>query len=276
MAVQHAKSILAADWTNTTMRTVDGRNLTYDLRETLGRAIVGGAFEEGFPTESELSRTHGLSRSVTREAVKMLTAKGLLSARPRVGTIVEPSDRWNLLDPDVLRWLLERQFSLDLLRQFSELRLAIEPAAAALTAQFPSSPAITAIEDAFARMQAAAAGQDDVLKADIQFHIAILQATQNPFFHQFEEMVRTALHTSIQFTNRFSGHTANIDQHGDVLEAIRTGEGDRARAVMYRLIDEVLGMIDQAQRDENAEEAASSAVAVVRRANANETAAGAG
>jgi DNA-binding FadR family transcriptional regulator len=114
------------------MRTADGRNLTYDLWETLGRSIVGGAFENGFPTEAELSRRHGLSRSVTREAVKMLAAKGLVSARPKIGTVVEPSDRWNLLDPDILRWLLERQFSLDLLRQFSELRLAIEPTAAAL------------------------------------------------------------------------------------------------------------------------------------------------
>jgi DNA-binding FadR family transcriptional regulator len=232
------------------MRTVDGRNLTYDLRETLGRAIVGGAFEDGFPTESELSRTHGLSRSVTREAVKMLTAKGLLSARPRVGTIVEPSDRWNLLDPDILRWLLERQFSLDLLRQFSELRLAIEPTAAALAAQHRSSSAIATIEDGFARMEAAALGNDDVLEADIQFHIAILQAAENPFFRQFEELVRTALHTSIQFTNRFSGRTANVAQHGDVLDAIRAGDGNRARAVMYRLIDEVLDLIDRAQRDE--------------------------
>lgn len=243
------------------MRTADGRNLTYDLRETLGRAIVGGAFADGFPTESELSRAHGLSRSVTREAVKMLSAKGLLSARPRVGTVVEPSDRWNLLDPDVLRWLLERQFSLDLLREFSELRLAIEPTAAALAAQFPGSPAIAAIEDGFARMEAAAAGEDDVLEADIQFHIAILQATQNPFFRQFEELVRTALHTSIQFTNRFSGRTANIDQHGDVLKAIRAGDSDRARTVMYRLIDEVLDLIGQAQRDEKGQKAAADAAA---------------
>src|SRR5690606_2011829 len=100
------------------MRTGEGSNLTFDLKESLGRAIVGGAFEDGFPTEAELARAHGLSRSVTREAVKMLAAKGLLSARPKIGTVVQPSERWNLLDPDVLRWLLERQFSLDLLRQF--------------------------------------------------------------------------------------------------------------------------------------------------------------
>jgi len=232
------------------MRTPDGRNLTNGLHEMLGRSIVGGGFEDGFPTEAELSRMYGLSRSVTREAVKMLTAKGLLSARPKVGTVVEPSDRWNLLDPNVLRWLLERKFSLDLLRQFSELRLAIEPTAAAFAAQFPDSEAIGAIEAGFARMESAASGEDDALEADIQFHIAILHATQNPFFGQFEELVRTALHTSIQFTNQFSGHTANVAQHREVLEAIKSGQGEQARATMYGLIADVLTLIHKARQSE--------------------------
>ena len=233
------------------MRTAEGSNLTFDLKEALGRAIVAGTFEDRFPTEAELAHSHGLSRSVTREAVKMLAAKGLLSARPKIGTVVQPSDRWNLLDPDVLRWLLERQFSLDLLRQFSQLRLAIEPTAAALAAQVRGSSEIEAIERGFARMEAAAAGDDDVLEADIQFHIAILQATGNPFFRQFEELVRTALHTSIQFTNRFSGRSANVPQHGEVLQAIREGNGDHAQKVMYQLIDEVLELIEQAQSDDS-------------------------
>ena len=151
---------------------------------------------------------------------------------------------------NVLRWLLERKFSLDLLRQFSELRLAIEPTAAAFAAQYPDSPAIAAIEAGFARMKSAAVGEDDVLEADIQFHIAILHATQNPFFGQFEELVRTALHTSIQFTNQFSGHTANVDQHREVLEAIKAGQGDQARATMYRLIADVLALIHKARQSE--------------------------
>ena len=73
------------------MRTPAGRNLTYDLQERLGRAIVGGGYEQGFPTEAELSRAHGLSRSVTREAVKMLSAKGLLSARDSSASVGNPS-----------------------------------------------------------------------------------------------------------------------------------------------------------------------------------------
>ena len=230
---------------------VHGRNLTYSMLDALGREIVTGGYDgRRFPTEAELAKEHGVSRSVTREAVKMLTAKGLLTARPRKGTTVQPGSSWNLFDPDVLRWLLERKFSLDLLRQFSELRLAIEPTAAAFAAQYPDSPAIGAIEAGFARMESASHGADDALEADIQFHVAILHATQNPFFGQFEELVRTALHTSIQFTNQFSGHTANVDQHREVLEAIKAGQGDQARATMYRLIADVLALIHKARQSE--------------------------
>jgi hypothetical protein len=108
------------------------------MLDSLGRAIVTGRYErEAFPTEAELAKQHGVSRSVTREAVKMLTAKGLLSARPRQGTVVQPATNWNLFDTDVLRWLLERQFSIDLLRQFNQLRVAIEPEAAALARASP-------------------------------------------------------------------------------------------------------------------------------------------
>ena len=94
-----------------------GRNLTHGMLDTLGKAIVIGRYEtRPFPTEAEIAKAYGVSRSVTREAVKMLTAKGLVTARPRQGTVVSPASRWNLFDADVLRWLLERKFSVDLLQ----------------------------------------------------------------------------------------------------------------------------------------------------------------
>ena len=83
-----------------------GLNLTYGLTDYLGRAIVTGRFDdEPFPVEAELARRYGVSKSVTREAVKMLSAKGLLIARPRQGTLVQPASSWNLFDADVLRFL---------------------------------------------------------------------------------------------------------------------------------------------------------------------------
>lgn len=226
-----------------------GRNLTYGMLDALGKAIVTGRYEAApFPTESDLARQHAVSRSVTREAVKMLTAKGLLTARPRKGTSVQPPASWNLFDTDVLRWLLERKFSLDLLRQFTELRMAIEPAAAALAARAADRSGLAAIEAGYQRMAAAEAGDDDPLEADIAFHIALLRASTNPFYAQFQDVVTTALRTSIRFTNRFKGRTASLPQHHAVLSAIERREPERARDAMAALITDVMTLIADADR----------------------------
>jgi DNA-binding FadR family transcriptional regulator len=226
------------------IRTSLGRNLTYGLLDHLGKSIVTGGYAgKPFPTEAELSKQHGVSRSVTREAVKMLTTKRLLSARPRQGTIVEPATVWNLFDPDVLRWLLDRKFSLELLREFNQLRIAIEPAAAALAARFADDQGLTAIRTGFDRMRIAETGEDDTLEADIAFHVAILKASSNPFFAQFSNVVATALRTSIRFTNRIQGRTADLAAHEAVLRAIEARDADQARVAMMFIIDEVMDLI---------------------------------
>jgi DNA-binding FadR family transcriptional regulator len=216
------------------------------LLDRLGRNIVTGHYDNAaFPTEAELAQQHGVSRSVTREAVKMLTAKGLLTARPRRGTVIEPTSSWNLFDTDVLHWLLERPFSVDLLRQFNQLRVVIEPEAAALAASFAKPADVKAIARGLARMDAAEQGQDDPLEADIAFHIAILHASGNPFYAQFREMVTTALRTSIRFTNQIKGRAANVADHGAVYQAIKSADADAARTAMRLLIVDVLGLIDR-------------------------------
>src|SRR3954468_5263911 len=228
-----------------------GRNLTFGLLDALGRAIVTGAYDtERFPTEAELAAQHMVSRSVTREAVKMLTAKGLLTARPRKGTTIQPASSWNLFDPDVLRWLLERKFSLDLLRQFSELRIAIEPAAAALAAREAGPRAVAAIEAGYARMEAVERDEDDALEADVAFHLAILNACGNPFYRQFRDVVATALQTSIRFTSRFNGRAPNLQlqraslpAHRAVLDAIRAHDEPGAHEAMRVIISDVMDLI---------------------------------
>lgn len=222
-----------------------GRNLTFGMLDSLGRAIVIGRFRDRpFPTEAELAKSHGVSRSVTREALKMLAAKGLVSARPRAGTVVRPSIHWNLFDADVLRWLLERRFSVDLLRQFTQLRIAIEPEAAALAAQFGEDADHANIAGGLLRMAAAERGDDDALKADLAFHAAILDASKNPFYVQFRPVVATALATSIRFTNRIKGHSASLSEHGAVADAIAARDPDTARAAMRQLIGAVLVLIN--------------------------------
>lgn len=227
------------------MTGMPGGNLTRTTLDTLGRAIVTGEYDETpFPTEAEIGKAHGISRSVTREAVKMLTAKGLVSARPRQGTVVRPAAAWNLFDPDVLHWLLDRKFSVELLRQFNQLRVAIEPEAAALAAVAADDDDQAQIADGLARMAAAERGEDDPLEADIDFHVAILLAAKNPFYAQFREMVATALNTSIRFTNTIVGRSASVEQHAAVAEAIAARDSVAARSAMRALIGDVLDLID--------------------------------
>jgi len=224
-----------------------GRNLTYGMLDELGRAIVTGRYENKiFPTEAQLAEQHGVSRSVTREAVKMLTAKGLLSARPRQGTMIQPVTAWNMFDTDVLSWLLERQFSIDLLKHFTELRIAIEPEAAALAARHATSEDRDDIADGLRRMAAAEREEDDPLPADIAFHVAILRSSGNPFYGQFQDVVATALRTSIRFTNRIKGRSASIRDHAAVYDAIVAGDADGARCAMRGLIADVLALIERA------------------------------
>jgi DNA-binding FadR family transcriptional regulator len=210
--------------------------------------VLGHYDDRPFPTEAEISQEFATSRSVTREAIKMLTAKGMLSARPRSGIVVQPQTSWSLLDSDVLRWMLERKFSVQLLRNFSELRKAIEPTAAFLAAQNPDPQAHARIEHGLQRMEAAEAGEDDPLAADLAFHVAILDATRNPFFVQFHEMINTALRISIQFTNRIKGHTASVPAHRRVYDGIVSGKPEQAREAMMAIIDEVLVLIDRAEK----------------------------
>jgi DNA-binding FadR family transcriptional regulator len=229
-------------------KAVKGDNLTRSIVLDLGSAIVTGKYEGGgFPTEKELCVQYGAARTVLREAVKMLTAKGLLSARPRRGTRVEDEDHWNLLDPDVLRWLLERKFSLDLLREFTQMRLAVEPVAAALAARNGASEQKEAIAEALERMRAAELGEGDTLAADIDFHLAILDATGNRFYRQLKGMIETALRISILRTNRLMGiEKSETAVHSLVAEAIIAGDEGRARARMQELIVNLVELLDVA------------------------------
>jgi DNA-binding FadR family transcriptional regulator len=225
---------------------VRGQNLTYSIANHIGIAIVTGVYSAGnpIPIEAELCREYDASRPVLREAVKMLTAKGLLGARPRRGTWVQPEDKWNLLDPDVLGWLLERKFSPTLLIEFTEMRLAVEPGAATLAASVAGPEEKAAISHAIERMQAADRGDDDPLDSDIAFHVAVLRASRNRFYAQLTGFTSTALRFSIRMTNRYKGvRLASVADHKKVADAIIAGKASAAGEAMRRLIQEALELI---------------------------------
>jgi DNA-binding FadR family transcriptional regulator len=227
------------------MRRTHGISLTFGLLETLGQSIVAGEFDNAaFPTEAELALKYSASRTVAREAVKMLAAKGVLTSRPRQGTRVEPVANWNLLDPDVTRWMQERPFTAKVYRDYTEVRLAIEPIAAALAAKRASQADLRAIRAALQTMDDEAQHHDLALLADIDFHVAILKASGNPFLIQLKELIHTALTISIGLTNRIAGHTADIGDHAAVLTAIEQGDSAAAENAMRHLISESLEFID--------------------------------
>ncbi|MGH1370442.1 MAG: FadR/GntR family transcriptional regulator [Cellvibrionaceae bacterium] len=228
------------------------RSLTQSIVQDLGQAIVCGTYssEKPFPIEADLCTQFGVSRSVLREAVKMLTSKGLLSARPRQGTWVEPESNWNLLDPSVMHWLLDRKFSIDLLLEFTQVRLAIEPQAAEFAALSGDEDAMAQIDAAIDRMDAAAKGDDDPLLSDIAFHVAVLQASGNRFFMQLEDLIDTALRISIRFTNQYKGVVlADVDAHRAVAEAIRKGDAALASSAMKVMLSEALELMTAAKEE---------------------------
>jgi len=163
---------------------------------------------------------------------------------------VQPATNWNLFDTDVLRWLLERQFSIELLRQFNQLRVAIEPEAAALAARVGTAEDLARINHGLERMEAAEQGLEDTLEADIAFHVAILRASGNPFYAQFRDVVSTALRTSIRFTNRLKGRSANVADHAAVRDAIDARDPEAARGAMRALIGDVLELIDDVEAND--------------------------
>jgi DNA-binding FadR family transcriptional regulator len=225
-----------------------GQNLTYTIAHNLGLAIVTGVYstDNPIPIESELCRQYSASRTVLREAVKMLTAKGLLGSRPRLGTWVQPESNWNLLDPDVLGWLLERKFSPALLIEFTEMRLALEPGAARLAARMAGPAEKSAIRSAIERMQAADTGGDDPLESDIAFHVAVLRASRNRFYAQLAGFTATALRFSIRTTNRYKGvQLASVADHKKVADAIIAGRAAAAGEAMRKLIQEALDLMNK-------------------------------
>ncbi|WP_339896772.1 FadR/GntR family transcriptional regulator [uncultured Gilvimarinus sp.] len=223
-------------------------NLSQRMTQQLGRAIVCGEYSqnESLPTEAELCEQFGVSRTAVREAVKMLSAKGLISSRPRQGIRIMPEEDWNIFDSDLLRWSLEGNPSLKVLKEFLQMRIAIEPEAAALAARFARPERIQAIGDALERMRLAAEGDEDGLEPDIDFHISILYASENRFYIRMRDFTRTALNVSISHTNVIKGNPDGvIDDHAKVYQAIASGNAERAKNAMFLLIDEALSFIEQ-------------------------------
>ena len=229
-----------------------GLNLTQQVADALGSAIIRGRYnsENPVPSEAVLCEEMEVSRSAAREAVKSLAAKGLITSRARQGIRILPETEWNLFDADVLRWIRDSNPSLELLKEFTELRVAVEPEAARLAAQRQNTQKIAKIAEALERMKNAETGLDDPLESDIAFHLSILDASENRFFMQLGRIIDTTLRVSIRFTNMRTGvQAANYAEHKKIYDGIVNNQADQASTNAKQLMDSALAIINSALKE---------------------------
>lgn len=221
------------------------RNLFAHVVEELGSQIVRGELKPGepFPSEAELGREFGASRSVVREAVKSLAAKGLLESRTRTGIRVLPPMHWNLLDVEVLGWRYGAMPPLQFFRELFEIRWMIEPQAVALAAERATADDLAEIADAYVAMVAADPSGNTAIEADLRFHRAILAAGHNDLLLQMGNLIGVGLLISHRISS--DTFTVFLPQHKAVLDAIVDRRPRQGRQAMERLLSETRAFLEQ-------------------------------
>lgn len=222
------------------------RNLFAHVADELGSRIVRGDIRPGgaFPIEAELSQQFGASRSVIREVVKSLAAKGLLESRTRMGIRVLPEERWNLFDPDVLEWRYVAMRPEAFFSELFEIRRMIEPEAAFLAAQRGSDAEIAAIGVAFDEMVEAERTTDEAIEADLRFHRQILATAHNPLLHQMGSLIGVGLLVSHRIA-RDPFFLAFLSENKDVLTAIKKRRPEAARKAMDSLLSKTRDFLER-------------------------------
>lgn len=205
--------------------------------QDLGQRIMGGDLSPGQRLSvDDLCVEYDVSRTVLREAFKVLSAKGLLDARPKRGTAVKERRDWNLLDPDVMRWRFEHSDAA-LFEKLAEVRDIVEPAGAALAARRRTP-------EGLARLSAAADALDaaqtvaQITAADIEFHSALLSCTDNELLEQMQMMIDVGLQARDMLVHALDDVSLaeSLKIHRVVLDAVRAGDAVAAREAMELLL----------------------------------------
>lgn len=210
---------------------------------TIGRRIVSGKYMPGetLPTEPRIQQEFGVSRTAVREAIRLLSAKGLTAARPKIGTRVRPTVDWNMLDPDVLRWQIDQNPTEEFIHALFEMREIIEPAAASRAAERATAEEITALGVAMDGIQNEGRGSPEQVKADVEFHMVILSASRNPMLRSVGAMIESALSISFKLGWRTVMAEDAVLQHRSVYEAIQQRNGEEAFLAMRKLLRNAKG-----------------------------------
>ncbi len=224
------------------------KNVHGNTLDRLGEAIVSGRFAPGasVPPEATLCQELGVSRTVVREAVKSLVAKGLLSTGPKVGTKVLPEEQWNWFDPDVVAWQSKAGLTREFLREVQELRRVVEPAAVRMAAERATAKDVAAIEAAYAGMKDAIEHGGDYVLHDLAFHQGLLRASGNRMVVQVSKALGALLRIAFEIsTSRPDGPATSLPLHRAVLDAVIARNGIKAEKAALHLIDSARDDIEE-------------------------------
>jgi DNA-binding FadR family transcriptional regulator len=216
------------------------KNMLGHTLDLLGEAIVSGRYSTSasIPSENLLCIEFGVSRTVIREAIKTLVAKGMISTGPKVGTRVLGSDQWNWFDPQVVAWHSKIGLSREFLRDLQELRRVVEPAAVRLAAERATAKDLADIEAAYTGMKQAIEYGGDYVTHDLLFHQGLLRACHNRMVIQMSKALGALLRTSFEIsTSKPNGPALSLPLHRAVLDAVIARAPDQAERAVLKLID---------------------------------------
>ncbi|MGW6442057.1 FadR/GntR family transcriptional regulator [Lentzea sp. NPDC055074] len=204
--------------------------------EALAGRILAGEIGEGDTLDLPALREElDVSLTALREALKVLSAKGMIDARQKRGTFVQPRSSWNLLDTDVMRWQTQAGSDHGLFDELTEMRVIVEPAAARLAAERASDADIEAIGGALDRM-AAARDLAATVRADLEFHRLLMAATHNTFLTQVERIIAIGLAERDKLVHGTVDDDP-VPSHRAVLDAISARDPEAAYEAMRALVD---------------------------------------
>jgi DNA-binding FadR family transcriptional regulator len=210
------------------------------IARSIGIDIIAGRYAEGakLPGDTELLLLFAVSRPVLRESVKTLVAKGLLSTKARVGTVVRPRAAWNMFDIDVLAWHLDAGIDKRFLRDLADIRLAVEPRAAALAAERRSDPDIAELRRSIANMRASPSDSADFADGDLSLHLTVAKASGNPFMRSIGGVIEAALRASFLLSAPVKAPEREIvlASHQRIVDAIVGGDASEAATYMTSVI----------------------------------------
>ncbi len=205
----------------------------------LGIEIVTGKFQPGHRLlpEIESAEAYGISRTAYREAMRVLTAKGLLSSRQKLGTVVNPRSCWQMLDPDILAWSFQNSPSREFIYSLFELRLALEPMAASLAAQRRSAAQVKHLRECVSTLSEHAVGSTKGRATKRTFHMAVFEATQNEFLITLAEGIGAAAEWTTAVKTCFCRASSDsIKDHRRLVDAIDQRSTEVARGAATTLL----------------------------------------